>query len=118
MVPVENDALGSLLVRLTVPLKAVSTVPLALYAVTVKVSGVPAVTVLGTPVTVKYGEDTLTVAVPRIELLLVDVAVTVWEPAVSSVTVNAWEPSSADVNVYDEGSMAEPSLLVKLTVPV
>jgi hypothetical protein len=90
---------------------------LASRAVTVKLTAVPAVADEGAE-TVKCVADGLATVmvleVPVIEEVPVSVAVIVWLPPVFKVAENVPVPL---VSVAFEGSAADPSVLVKCTVP-
>ena len=64
--------------------------------------------------------ETRAVAVPVIDVVTASVAVTVWLPTCVSVTpsVKVCVPLSPATKVYDAGSVAPGSELVKFTVPV
>ena len=80
--------------------------------------GVPAVAAPGAETekcVVTPDPTVIALDVPVIEEVAVSVAVTVWLPGVFSVTAKFPDPF---VNVEFAGSTAEPSELVKCTVPV
>ena len=86
-------------------------------AVTVRLKALPAVAEAGalTVKCVAAAADTVIVPlVPVIELVTVSVAVMVWLPPVASVALNVPVPL---LSVELAGNTAEPSLLVKCTVP-
>ena len=84
------------------------------WAVTVKVTLLPAVTLVGLPVTANFAvaaalTKTL-LLVPAMALLAVSLAVKVCGPAVLSVTVKVPVPA---VSVVLDGGVARPSVKVK-----
>ena len=87
-------------------------------AVTVKLLAVPAVIGEAYPATISVlaapGITVIPDCVPVIVAVTVSVAVIVWLPAVFSVAEKVPVPL---VSVEFAGSVAEPSLLVKCTVP-
>ena len=91
----------SLLLKCTVPVYPVATVPSAAKAVTVAVWTVPAVVLLSPlrPSVAGGAELMVTVWLPVSAPLPVSAALTVWPPAVFSVTGNWCTPASVLVNV-------------------
>ena len=87
------------------------------FAVTVTLTGMPAVVAPGVEMVNTEATAAFTVivaVVPVMAAFTVSVAVIVLLPAVFSVTANVPEPF---VSVELAGSTAEPSVLVKCTVP-
>jgi hypothetical protein len=108
----------SVLVKCTVPVYPVVTLFSASRAVTVTLVAVPAVAVPGMDTEKCVANPDPTVIafdVPVIVPVTVSVAVTVWLPFVFNVI---WKLPVPFVSVEFAGNTAEPSLLVKCTVPV
>ena len=93
----------SVLVKWTMPLYPVATLPNGSKAVTVTVPATPAVAGLAMPATLKFlaaaAPTTIEACVPVMESVTVSAAVIEPMLAVLRVTLKAWTPASAAVKV-------------------